>query len=81
MPEGTTLSRQNEVKKYPVPPLQETLSKYLKTVPQFLDKGEFETTLDAVKELGQRGGDGERLQLLLEDKASKSENWVSNKRE
>lgn len=78
MPEGTTLSRQKEVKKYPVPPLQETLSKYLKTVPQFLDKSEFETTLGAVKELGQRGGDGERLQLLLEDKASQSENWASN---
>ena len=57
-------------------PPQETLSKYLKTVPQFLDKGEFETTVEAVKELGQQGGDGERLQLLLEDKASKSENWV-----
>jgi len=72
------LSRQNEVKKYPVPPLQETLSKYLKTVPQFLDKGEFETTVEAVKELGQQGGDGERLQLLLEDKASKSENWLAD---
>ena len=55
---------------------QETLSKYLKTVPQYLDKREFEATVDAVKELGQQGGDGERLQLLLEDKASKSENWV-----
>ena len=33
--------------------------------------------MEAVKELGQHGGDGERLQLLLEDKASKSENWVN----
>ena len=32
--------------------------------------------MEAVKELGQQGGDGERLQLLLEDKASKTDNWV-----
>ena len=67
------------ISNYPQNILQETLSKYLKTVPQFLDKREFEATVEAVKELGQQGGDGERLQILLEEKASKSENWASNK--
>ena len=32
--------------------------------------------MQAVKELGQQGGDGERLQLLLEDKASKTDSLL-----
>ncbi len=74
--EGTTLSRQNELKRYPVPLLQETLAKYVKTVPQFLDKREFEATKQAVKELAEPGGVGQKLQNMLEKKASASDNWV-----
>lgn len=76
-PEGTTLSRQHELKRLPVPKLQDTLSKYLKTVTQFLNKTEYDATMTKAIEFGSPGGVGEKLQSLLEDKASVKENWVS----
>jgi hypothetical protein len=76
LPEGTTLSRQGELKRFPVPVLQDTLAKYLKSVPQFLDKQELEATVQSVREFEKPGGVGQRLQKMLEEKASKSENWV-----
>ncbi|CAK1603225.1 unnamed protein product [Parnassius mnemosyne] len=60
----------------PVPKLNDTLSKYLKTVRPFLNDEEFVVTANLVKEFGSHGGVGVKLQSLLEKKAEKHLNWL-----
>lgn len=48
----------------PVPPLQKTLEKYLKSVTPFLSEAEFSNTAALLKEFGADGGIGQKLQVL-----------------
>eukprot|EP00095_Tigriopus_kingsejongensis_P010617 maker-scaffold795_size96016-snap-gene-0.24 protein:Tk10617 transcript:maker-scaffold795_size96016-snap-gene-0.24-mRNA-1 annotation:"carnitine o-acetyltransferase isoform x2" len=77
-PEGTTLSRQKELKAFPVAPLGESLSKYLQTIPQFLSQDEWTQSQRVVAEFGQPGGVGSTLQKLLESKAQTTDNWFAD---
>lgn len=60
----------------PVPKLQQTLDKYLKTVQPHLTPTEFERTKSVVQDF--QNGIGNRLQQLLINKAQKTENWLAD---
>lgn len=64
--------------KLPVPKLNDTLSKFLITAQPHLTPEKFENTKNVVKEFGQSGGIGEKLQKLLEKRAETKENWLSD---
>ncbi|CAH2104729.1 unnamed protein product [Euphydryas editha] len=58
----------------PVPKLGDTLNKFLVTVQPFLNDTEFATTKTLVKEF--ENGVGQKLQSLLEKRATQHENWL-----
>lgn len=64
--------------KLPVPKLEDTLNKLLDTVEPHVTPSSFENTKNLVKEFSKSGGVGEKLQQLLEKRASKLENWLSD---
>lgn len=48
----------------PVPPLKNTLEKYLKSVTPFLTESELSKTTELIKEFGAEGGVGQKLQVM-----------------
>lgn len=74
---GDLFKFQSQLPKLPVPTLQETCSKYLKTVEPFLSSSQLETTKAHVEEFLQTGGPGEVLQKRLEDFAKDKDNWLA----
>ncbi|KAF2348592.1 Acyltransferase ChoActase/COT/CPT, partial [Trinorchestia longiramus] len=61
----------------PVPPLQETLHKYLKSVQPLVTEEELSNTRLLVEEFLSNGGLGERLQQHLLQRAASKDNWMS----
>lgn len=59
----------------PVPPLQKTLEKYLKSVEPFLNEQELKKTKEVVNNFS--SGVGQKLQELLVKKAKTTDNWLS----
>lgn len=72
----STFSFQDKLPHLPVPTLQETADKYLKTVKPLLLPSQYSATESAVAEFIKSGGIGEKLQERLLDRASKHKNWV-----
>ena len=66
-----------QLPKLPVPALSQTLEKYLKTVKPVVSDAQYVETEKVVREFGRRGGIGEKLQLILEERAKARENWLS----
>uniref|UniRef100_A0A8C4QFA4 Choline/carnitine acyltransferase domain-containing protein n=1 Tax=Eptatretus burgeri TaxID=7764 RepID=A0A8C4QFA4_EPTBU len=67
---------QRSLSPLPVPPLNQTLQRFLEMLrPLVESKSELEQTLKLLDDFGRVGGTGERLQSLLEERASKMENW------
>lgn len=62
----------------PVPKLGDTLTKYLETVEPHLSSDALNKTREEVSKFSSPGGVGEKLQKLLEQRAAKSENWLSD---
>lgn len=60
----------------PVPPLQQTLDRYLLALQPIISPEELSHTRELVAEFRKPGGVGERLQKGLERRARKTENWV-----
>lgn len=60
----------------PVPPLQQTLDRYLLALQPIISPEELSHTQELVAEFRKPGGVGERLQKGLERRARKTENWV-----
>lgn len=60
----------------PVPPLQQTLDRYLLALQPIISEEELSHTQELVAEFRKPGGVGERLQKGLERRAKKTENWV-----
>ena len=75
-PKGDMLKHQSSLPKLPVPPLQQSLHKYLKAMQPLVNNDEYQKTLLAVKEFGKPNGVGEKLQRKLEERAKTHDNWV-----
>ena len=71
------LAKQESLPPLPVPPLQQTMDKYLKAIRPLVDEEDFEYTEDLVKNFSKPKGDGEVLQNLLLEKMKTEKNWVS----
>lgn len=70
------LKNQGALGRLPVPPLQATLEKYLRSVQPLLNPNEFKQSTRVAKEFGSSGGVGEKLHALLEMRAARTENWL-----
>ena len=69
---------EDSLPKLPVPTLEETAKRYLKSVHPLLNKSEFEKTSQAVQEFIKPGGAGETLQkrLIARREDPKHRNWI-----
>ncbi|KAI9146560.1 acyltransferase ChoActase/COT/CPT [Paraphysoderma sedebokerense] len=77
-PAGKLYKHQETLPKLPVPTLQETCDKYLKTVRPLLSDTDFENTKKAVVEFQKPGGQGEELQKRLLSRAASSKlGWLA----
>lgn len=77
---GRFKAHQDSLPRLPVPPLQQSLDHYLKTLQPIVSEEEWAHTKQLVEEFQTAGGVGERLQKGLERRARKTENWVSENR-
>ncbi|KAK6470920.1 carnitine O-acetyltransferase-like [Huso huso] len=75
---GRYLVHQEGLPKLPVPPLRQTMGRYLAALQPIISQEELEHTRKLVEEFQSPGGVGERLQKGLERKARKTENWLSD---
>jgi len=73
---GRFLLHQEALPHLPVPPLQQTLDRYLQMLQPIISEEELNHTQELVAEFRKPGGVGERLQKGLERRAKKTENWV-----
>lgn len=77
VPKGDLFKYQSQLPKLPVPTLQETCKKYLRTVEPFLSEAQLKSTTAIVEEFARPGGQGEALQLRLEEFAQGKDNWLA----
>jgi len=75
---GHSLSLQGQLGKLPVPSLKDTLPQFLRSVRPLVNNEEYEETFAKVKDFAKEGGDGHKLQTLLEERGRKTENWFSD---
>ncbi|XP_039361940.1 carnitine O-acetyltransferase isoform X2 [Mauremys reevesii] len=75
---GRYLAHQEGLPHLPVPPLQQTLDRYLLALQPIISEEEWTHTKGLVDEFRKPGGVGERLQKSLERRARKTENWLSD---
>lgn len=75
---GAMLRFEDSLPRLPVPTLEETSKRYLKSVHPLLNKAEFETTKKIVEDFIKPGNIGPELQQRLESrrKDSKHRNWI-----
>ncbi|XP_069194964.1 carnitine O-acetyltransferase isoform X1 [Procambarus clarkii] len=69
---------QSILPRLPVPPLEDTLNKYLRTVKPLVTNEEFQITEDIVKKFSAPEGVGVQLQKKLLERARTTENWLSD---
>ncbi|EDK46171.1 carnitine O-acetyltransferase, mitochondrial precursor [Lodderomyces elongisporus NRRL YB-4239] len=74
---GETYKLQSQLPKLPVPELQETASKYIKTIEPFLNPQQLAASKAKVEEFIQPGGVGEELQQRLNAFAKGKDNWLA----
>ncbi|XP_074871941.1 carnitine O-acetyltransferase isoform X2 [Carettochelys insculpta] len=75
---GRYIAHQEGLPRLPVPPLQQTLDRYLLALQPIISEDEWNHTKGLVDEFRKPGGVGERLQKGLERRARKMENWLSD---
>jgi carnitine O-acetyltransferase len=70
---------EDSLPRLPVPTLEETAKRYLKSVHPLLSKNEYEATTKAVDEFVAPGGPGETLQKRLEARRDNPDtrNWIA----
>ncbi|KAI4459911.1 carnitine o-acyltransferase [Holotrichia oblita] len=74
--ETKLFSLATKLPKLPVPPLEQTLAKYEKTMRPLLNEKEREKLKQLIENFGGPGGLGPRLQLYLLDQQQKLDNWA-----
>lgn len=67
---------QDSLPHLPVPPLEQTLHKYYQSIQPLLDEEELEHTSKVISKF--KAKQGPHLQKLLEERAKKKENWLSD---
>lgn len=77
---GRYRSHQQGLPTLPVPPLQQTLERYVTALEPIVEAEELRRTRGLVQDFQRAGGLGERLQGALENRAKNTENWVSGRR-
>nr|XP_003229729.2 PREDICTED: carnitine O-acetyltransferase [Anolis carolinensis] len=75
---GRYVSHQEGLPPLPVPPLPQTLERYVLALQPIVSPEELAHTRDLVRDFLKPGGVGERLQKGLERRARKHENWLSD---
>lgn len=75
---GRMFSQQKSLSKFPVPPLQQTLYKYLLQLQPLVEPEEYEQTKKIVDDFGKPAGLGEKLQMSLLQKFKKKDNWLAD---
>ncbi|EDO44258.1 predicted protein [Nematostella vectensis] len=68
---------EKDLPKLPLPPLQQTMDKYLAAVRPLVDDKDYERTKSLVDEFRKSGGVGERLQAILKERERTTENYVT----
>jgi carnitine O-acetyltransferase len=78
MSKGALLRFEDSLPRLPVPTLEETAKRYLKSLHPLLSKSEFEHSQKAVSEFVKPGGAGEELQkrLIARREDPKVKNWI-----
>uniref|UniRef100_A0A8C5RAE7 Carnitine O-acetyltransferase n=1 Tax=Leptobrachium leishanense TaxID=445787 RepID=A0A8C5RAE7_9ANUR len=74
---GRYLAHQESLPCLPVPPLQQSLEKYLLALKPLISQEEWDHTQQLLDDF-RTSGVGERLQKRLEKRATKTENWLSD---
>ncbi|KAK6454800.1 ceramide glucosyltransferase [Scheffersomyces xylosifermentans] len=74
---GDLFKYQSQLPKLPVPALQDTAAKYLRSVEPFLSKQQLAETKRKVEDFIQPGGAGEKLQSRLNEFAKDKDNWLA----
>ncbi|CAN7941655.1 unnamed protein product, partial [Ixodes pacificus] len=77
-PDASMMSRQKELPKLPLTPLQEALDRFVERMEPLLTHQELAETRKVVRDFGKPSGDGQKLYQLLQTKASSSDNIVSD---
>lgn len=72
------MSRQKELPKLPLTPLQEALDRFVERMEPLLTDQELAETRKVVRDFGKASGDGQKLYQLLQTKASSSDNIISD---
>ncbi|PNF42901.1 Carnitine O-acetyltransferase [Cryptotermes secundus] len=70
------MSAQHNFPRHPVPPLTQTLAKFVRSVQPLLSPSELSTTKSLVKDFEE--GDGQKLQQILENRARNMESWLAD---
>lgn len=70
------VSTQRDIPRHPVPPLKDTLTRFVRSVKPLLSPSELSTTERLVQDFGE--GDGPKLQKLLEDRAKRMDSWIAD---
>ncbi|MCJ1357568.1 MAG: Carnitine O-acetyltransferase mitochondrial [Icmadophila ericetorum] len=75
---GAMLRFEDSLPRLPVPTLEETAKRYLKSVHPLLNKNEFQATTNAVENFIKPGGVGEKLQKRLQARREDTQhkNWI-----
>lgn len=75
---GRMFSQQKSLARLPIPPLQQTLYRYLLSIQPLLSKEDYEISKKVVDDFGKPQGVGQRLQMALVNRAKKLDNWLSD---
>jgi len=62
--------------KLPIPPLQQSLDKYLRSIRPLVDDEDFAHTQSLVEVFSRKGGHGEKLQSQLVKRSAREDNWL-----
>ncbi|PNF29520.1 Carnitine O-acetyltransferase [Cryptotermes secundus] len=71
-----SMSAEHNFPRHPVPPLTQTLAKFVRSVQPLLSPSELSTTKSLVKDFEE--GDGQKLQQILENRARNMESWLAD---
>jgi len=73
-----TRSMSQVLPKLPIPPLQQSLDKYLRSIRPLVDDEDFAHTQSLVEVFSRKGGHGEKLQSQLVKRSAREDNWLED---